>query len=158
MSNAAFYEKQMILDRLGLPSDIVREIKYLCFDEKISGESKKIKKRSVAILRTALSREYSEERNYYLPDIVYNINGIIVSHWAYGFGYDQNERIQLQAINCLRCGNYHMFNHIENNPHSPSILCNCEIHIDDNNDDNIDDNIDDNEFEYETTHYDDDLI
>jgi hypothetical protein len=42
-------------------------------------------------------------------------------HWAFGFDID-DEKLQLQACNCKKCGNYNYLLPFE---HTNRILCNC---------------------------------
>lgn len=122
--SSAFYEKQMLLNCIGLPLDIVREIKHFVYDDKIMGESKKVKNRAISILKTAISREPSNtDAVLSLPDIIFEIHGIQFGHWAYGFA-NSNE-VQLQAIHCLRCGNYHMLLDMTHRRYSPAVFCVC---------------------------------
>lgn len=121
--SATFYEKQFLLGSIGLPSDIVHEIKNFVFDDSVSGESKKAKNRAISILKTAVSRESSDSQ-FCFPDLVYDIGGIRVTHWAYGFVYS-SETIQMQATHCMHCGNYHMFSSMLHARYSPIIFCNC---------------------------------
>jgi hypothetical protein len=115
--------------RVPIPMDVINEIKYFCFHDKVSGESNKIKKRSVSILKTAMSREAGTTGQ----DITYYINNRFALHWAFGFINNETESLQLQAVNCVHCGNYHMFNDMDMDDRSLStldkLMCNCG-HVD----------------------------
>jgi hypothetical protein len=142
-----FVEKQMILNRLCLPMkkrttetettttvnaktkkarsilpmDMINEVKSFCFYDIVTGDARKVRKNVNDLIKEAMSRA-----NGYGG---ININSDVGSHWSFGFTHN-NERLQLQAVNCFRCGNYLIFNGIHNNHYQNlnNIICQCPVH------------------------------
>lgn len=95
-----FYQKQIIINRLPLPRDIIdNEIKSYVFHDKITGESKKKKQ----VLNENFKANILSTRSNF-----FGSQNEIDPHWAIGFIND-DENIQLQANNCETCGNYLIF-------------------------------------------------
>ncbi len=117
MSNA-FYEKQMILNRLHLPQDIIDyEIKEFCFHDNVSSKALNVRRRVNTLIVSALSSRMSCDNE----------------HWIFGYVSDDGtgERLQLQALLCARCGNYRTtFSDFHNySTQSLSrVICNCYVH------------------------------
>jgi hypothetical protein len=95
----------MHIHRLALPFDMLELIKTFLFYDKHQQQWRKTKQRAMYFIRTAIST-----RNWYQgeeeDDIIFTDD---MEHWI--FGFDSSElgikgKLQLQGVNCLRCGNY----------------------------------------------------
>jgi len=119
-----FVKKQMILNRLCLPKDIIdNEIKNYCFHDELSGKAMKVRKTVNGLIKQACSRA-----NGFGDGETDESNS--TTHWAFGFTTDV-EKTQLQAVNCYRCGNYMIFNNMysmNGEFNVSNIVCNCWNH------------------------------
>lgn len=97
----SFYEKLFLLNNLSiktksqnriyLPSDIIeKEIKPFCFDDKMTGISKKVKNKTNEIIKRAKSN--NQYRRFGYLDI-----------------YNNSDKLRLRATNCYICGNYRYY-------------------------------------------------
>ena len=112
-----FVKKQMILNRLCLPKDIIEnEIKSYCFHDQVSGKAIKVRKNVNILIKTALSRANGFGKNDVFADYT--------THWAFGFITD-DEKTQLQAENCYSCGNYLIFNNMFDTNFN-HLVCECD--------------------------------
>jgi hypothetical protein len=85
---------------------IENEIKSFCFHEKVRGESMKTRNKTNKIIKTAFSTRGES------------------FHWAFGFvqqtGDEPHQTLQLQGMNCEKCGNY-----LFSMTMFERIICNC---------------------------------
>lgn len=120
----ASYEKQMIMNHLPLPRDVIdNEIKSYVFYDKISGESKRKKQ----IMNEKFKMTILSTRSNF-----FGSQNEIDSHWAIGFGDHADQNVQLQANNCERCGNYLLFGSMFSFTQSQigKITCQCILNQD----------------------------
>jgi hypothetical protein len=131
--------KQLIMNEIRLPMDVINIIKDYSFYN-IEQVAKKNKEK---VSRAIDSAEYSRA-NRFNNDPTYSDND---ENWAFGYAYGEKyygERIQLQATNCSVCGNYIHYCHDFN---VKSIICHCWDQI--NEEWNIEDLYSDDEEEEE---------
>ena len=114
-----FIEKQLLLNMLCLPKDLIEhELKAYCFHDKVYVKAVQVRKNVNTLIRKACSRVsgfgyHDEEIN-------------TTSHWEFAFTSDRNERTQLHAVNCCRCGNYVVFdNMFDTNTNFNHLVCEC---------------------------------
>lgn len=111
------YQKQMIINRLPLPRDILEnELKSYVFHDNISSQARKTKQILTENFKTNI---LSTRRNGF---------GSLNEddpHWAIGYVND-DENLQLQANTCERCGNYLIFASMFS--FTPSQLVNITCH------------------------------
>jgi hypothetical protein len=119
---------QLHMNRLHLPYDVVDVIKsFLFYDIKtyIIILNSKIQKQIIHIL---LMNDAISRANHFNNQPSYTDNE---EDWAFGFsGLHPTEDLQLQAINCGRCGNYMTHTNMYAFPYSNHIYCTCHL-IDD---------------------------
>lgn len=109
----------MLLARLPLPKDIIdTEIKPYVFYDNLSSESRKKKQLMTEKFKTNIHATRTRG---------FGQNNEMDPHWAIGFIDDENERLQLQANSCERCGNYLLFGSMLH--YTPTqlanIICSC---------------------------------
>lgn len=113
-------EKQLLINSLNAPVELLDIIKSYCFYDKKTFEmiqyAKLLKERTNVIIKRAISRanNFDNDPEYHEDD----------GHWFFGY-YDEIEKIQIQATNCRFCGNYLYFHYIDTFYHSPMIHCQC---------------------------------
>ena len=126
---------QLHMNRLNLPYDVVDVIKsFLFYDIKtyIVILNSKIQKQIIHILfmNHALSRANKFDNK---PSYTDN-----EEDWAFGFsGRHYTEKLQLQAINCGRCGNYKFHSYMDDFEYPNHIYCVCHIEDDGWNTDDL---------------------
>ena len=103
-SNQKSIQKIMCIHRLALPTDMIETIMSFLFYDKYQHKWRKTKNRAMYFIVTAIST-----RNWYQGEEDNTIFTDDIEHWI--FGFDSSEfgvkgKLQLQGINCLRCGNY----------------------------------------------------
>jgi len=125
VQTSLFEKSQMHINRLPLPMDVVNIIKdYLFYDiptARIISESKRCKYHTHLLINSAVSRSNSfEEEN----DIIEEEDG---EYWVFGFQERQHEheRLQMQAINCKKCGEYILSILMIDYHIQPQIVCRC---------------------------------
>ena len=131
--------KQLIMNEIRLPTDMINIIKEYSFYN-IEEVAKKNKEK---VCRAIVSVEFSRA-NRFNGDPNYSDND---ENWVFGYDYETNEyeeQIQLQATNCSVCCNYIHYCHDFN---ISSIICHCWDQIPE--DWNIDDLYSDDEEEEE---------
>jgi hypothetical protein len=113
-------KKQLIMNEIRLPTDMINVIKEYCFYniEEITKKNKL--KLNQVILSAELTRanRYNNDENYSDAD----------PHWVFGFDWLYNmflEKTQLQAIMCVNCGDY-----IETTTNCMSNRVRCKCHDD----------------------------
>jgi hypothetical protein len=108
MSNSEF--KKKIINRFNLPFELLEIIKSYIFDDIFRTKIKYYKKKTLqTILNSYIFGSYSE-RDY---------------HWGFStidISLSLNN-LQIQAVNCIKCGNY--LNHFHFIPNE-RILCFCD--------------------------------
>lgn len=113
----ASYQKQMMINRLPLPRDIVdNELKSYVFHDKISSEARRNKQIFTENFKTNI---FSTRTNGF------DNQNEVDPHWAIGT-VNHNENLQLQATTCERCGNYLIFSSMFT--FTPSQLVNITCH------------------------------
>jgi hypothetical protein len=142
-SKMSILTKQLIMNEIRLPMDMINIIKEYSFYN-IVEETKKKKEK---VCRAIVSAEFSRA-NRFNSDPTYSDND---ESWMFGYDYETNaygEEIQLQATICSTCGNYIHYCHDYT---INSIICHCgDQHNDDDNDGwNTDDLYSDDEEEDE---------
>ena len=108
--------KQLIINELRLPKELIDIIKQYCFYN-IEEVAKKNKLKTVRLIESV---EYSRA-NRFGGDPYYSDSE---EHWTFGFAYNESNKdtLQLQATNCSMCGNYTFYCH-DFTIHS--IVCYC---------------------------------
>jgi hypothetical protein len=101
--NSLVIHKQLIINSMALPLDLINEIKDFLFYDKFSAESRQKKRGLVNQFKLGL---------WYQPDFKQG-------HWALAFRYET----QIQAINCVCCGQFIVANA---DPPPLPIACNCD--------------------------------
>jgi len=112
-------DKQMIINRLSLPEDVLGEIKELVFLDKMTSNSRRKKKR---IIETIQYNAHTMVNPIYFDnnDIVGSNPGYyIFANYTEYEGYE----VQLQNCFCVKCGNY-ILDYVQS-PASPNVGCNC---------------------------------
>ena len=100
--NSLVIYKQLIINSINLPLEILNEIKDYLFYDRLTAESRHKKRGLINQLRLGL---------WYQPDFE-------EGHWALAFRYE----CQLQSINCVCCGQFRIGNQL-----LPQIMnCNCD--------------------------------
>ena len=102
------------ISKLIVNSDVLDYIKSYCYynyrDSLVINTTKHYKLLINSLILEAISR---------------TSGGDFENHWAFGFPSDSiTERLQLQAENCDRCGNYISVSH-DTNLYPQHIFCNC---------------------------------
>lgn len=109
--------KQLIMNKIRLPTDMINIIKEYSFYN-IEEVAKKNKEK---VCRAIVLAEYSRANRFNnIPS--YSDND---ENWVFGYAYGEKyygEMIQLQATNCSVCGNYIHYCHDFN---INSIICHC---------------------------------
>ena len=108
--------KQLHINRIQLPKDLLNEIKDLCFYD----------------ITTAINRE---KKKYFIRDIKENATTIVnpvslLPNWNYavpiGYYIWSLDEIQIQVVFCKKCGNYKHLSHIDSEDlASPRTKCVC---------------------------------
>jgi hypothetical protein len=98
--------KQLAINSLINSKDLQEEVKSFIFYDRKEAEAKRNKQGLINQLKLGLR---------YYPD---NQGG----HWALNFRYER----QLQAINCICCGQYHIANNQDFTTLPARLLCNCD--------------------------------
>jgi len=113
-------DKQLHINRLSLPQDVLHEVKTFCFYDSITG-STRIKKEHVLH-----SIKHADSWLYVDTDLP------VPNYPNYFFGEsncdgrDLNYKIQLQIEFCIDCGNYDTFSYVDAEFLYPeNIKCNC---------------------------------
>jgi hypothetical protein len=110
-------DKQMIINRLPLPEDILGEIKELIFFDKITSKNRQQKKKIIETIRysahTMVNPIYFDNN-----DLDFNMGYYTFTNYTEYEGW-----IQLQNYFCLECGNYII--HYVQSPASHKVGCNC---------------------------------
>ena len=99
--NSLIIYKQLIINSIELPLELLNEVKNYLFYDKISAESKNKKRRLINQFKRWL---------WYQPDFE-------DGHWALCYRYE----IQMQGINCRCCGQFK-----EDFSNQPSMTCFCD--------------------------------
>ena len=94
-------EKQVIINKIAIPYELLSIIKDYCFDNELSLFIKTTKKQIINDFKYAFSR---------INNFNYNFNKLEET-WCFWFG-SKND-IQYQAVNCRKCGNYKLSQNIE---------------------------------------------
>ena len=112
--------KQLVINSIALPMDLINEIKDYLFYDRLSAESRNKKRGLINQLKLGLC---------YIPDF----RG---GHWGLSYRYER----QMQAVNCPSCGQFLYAGGIAL---IPSTVCNCgQNHFGEDQDD------DDNELQF----------
>jgi hypothetical protein len=133
--------KQLCINQLNLPFELINEIKEFCFYDIKSWEMMNFIKNKKRRIHDIFENATISRANPY--DLyVYDEN--TDEQWAFWtFDEDDGPNKQFQAFNCKCCGNYKVF---ENDIifHTDKIICYCVGGIDDDyNDDEEEDDHDD---------------
>ena len=80
--------KQLILNEIQLPTDVINIIKEFCFID-IEEVTKKNKLKINHIIRSAILSTYEDHGDYWFFEL-----------------HEYGEKIELRGNNCLECGNY----------------------------------------------------
>jgi len=132
--------KQMTVNRLNFPRELKDIIRSYCFyDIKTADIIEFIQNQKKEIVTKIKLALYSRKNGYYFLqkfNLSYNNNNIndnindnneindTIGHWVFYIGNDES---QIQAINCIICGNY--INHNNNFNLYKNIKCNCHSNI-----------------------------
>jgi|LauGreDrversion4_2_1035121.scaffolds.fasta_scaffold10798_5 hypothetical protein len=100
--NSLVIYKQLVINSIALPMDLINEVKNYLFYDKLSAESRNKKRGLINQLKLGL---------WYMPDFTQG-------HWGLSYRYE----VQLQAINCPSCGQFVYAGYIAL---IPSTACNC---------------------------------
>jgi hypothetical protein len=122
----ASYQKQMIVNCLPLPADIIEnEIKSYMFHDKISSDAKKKKQ---ILTEKFKANIMSTRSNFFGSQNEADTEEDTDTHWAIGFTDRDDNNLQLQADNCERCGNYLIFGSMFRFTPSQldNVVCRCE--------------------------------
>ena len=109
--------KQLIMNEIRLPTVLIDIIKEYTFYNIVE----ETKKNKLKINRAITAAEYSRANNFN-NDQDYSDRE---EHWSFGYDCESNsvgEKIQLQATNCVDCGNYIHYCHDFN---ISSVICHC---------------------------------
>lgn len=108
------------MNQMRLPMDMITVIKEYAFYN-IEENTKKNKLK----LHSAIKSAEFTRANKYNNDPEYSDND---PHWSFGFEVPNvyNEKIQIQALMCLDCGQYHHIYRLTNHKISDNAVCNCE--------------------------------
>jgi hypothetical protein len=108
--------KQLIINELNLPMDMVNVIKEYTFYniEEIAKKNKEKVCRAIVLADFSRANRFNGDPNYSDND----------ESWMFGYAYESvtEEEIQLQATNCSTCGNYIYYCHDYT---INSITCHC---------------------------------
>lgn len=96
--NSLVTHKQLVINSIALPIDLINAIKDFLFYDRLSAESRHKKRGLINQFKLGL---------WYEP-------GFKDGHWALAFRYEA----QLQAINCVCCGQYQIG--------GQALVCNCD--------------------------------
>ena len=112
--------KQMCINTIGLPSDILNEIKSFCFYDIKSWETMSFIKYKKNRIHELFKTSTISRANPY--DLFLGENEDVAEHWVFWtFDEDDGPNKQFQGSNCKCCGNYL----IENERYAKNILCIC---------------------------------
>jgi hypothetical protein len=114
-----YYYKQMIINRLPLPIDIIdNEIKSYVFHDKILSDTKKKKQTLIHIFKMNI---LSTRANFFGGTM-----NDAEPHWIIAFG-NNVEKVKLNGHNCERCGNYLHFPSISSYDKQKldKMICHC---------------------------------
>ena len=149
-------EKQLLINSLNSPVELLDIVKSYCFYDKKTFEmiqyAKLQKERTNVIIKRAISRanNFDNHPEYHEDD----------GHWFFGYSIGDIEIIQLQATNCRFCGDYLYYTYINRFYHSPIIHCQCIEEDDDFNTDDLyshnNDTEEEDEMDYHDMNYDSD--
>lgn len=99
-------QKQLIINSMALPIELIHEVKDYLFYDKLSTESRNKKRGLINQFKLGL---------WYQPDFEQG-------HWALAFRYER----QMQAINCVCCGQFVGINSDQEFP--VTMACYCDEH------------------------------
>jgi hypothetical protein len=118
------YYKEFMLNCVKLPMDVITVIKSFSFYDlkmaKIIRKAKEDKRKINQTILEAVTIQHptTEEVIFYGT-----VDEYLPEHWAFGYIDHPTERIQLQGLNCLNCGNYMYWNPGTN----PRLCCLCPV-------------------------------
>lgn len=84
--NSLVIHKQLVINSIALPMDLINAIKDFLFYDRLSAESRHKKRGLINELKLGL---------WYMPDFTQG-------HWALSYRYER----QMQAVNCVPCGQF----------------------------------------------------
>lgn len=115
------------MNQMRLPMDMITVIKEYAFYN-IEENTKKNKLKLHSAIKSA---EFTRANNCN-NDADYSDND---PHWSFGFEVPNvyNEKIQIQALMCLDCGQYHHMYSLTNHKISDNAICKCDDEFDDEN-------------------------
>ncbi len=112
--------KQLVMNQIRLPMDMINVIKEYCFYniEEITKKNKLKLHRVIISAEFTRANKFNNESDYSDDD----------PRWYFGFEYHNiyNEQIQLQAIMCLDCGQYSHLYSLTRDKMSKKAICNCD--------------------------------
>ena len=103
MINSIDIYKQCAINSLFNSTDLQEMVKQFVFYNKTEAEARR-------------------NKNGLINQLKLGINYRGYGHWALSFRYE----VQLQAVNCSCCGQYHVANHQDYTTLNPSLICYCD--------------------------------
>jgi hypothetical protein len=146
MTSYNSFTKQLIINQINLPNDLLNEIKSFCFYDIKSWKTIifiKSKKRRIHDIFEKSTISRANPYDFYLNDAADSQENWVFKTFDEKYG---NNNIQIQAVNCKHCGNYKIVSNLQ--IYTDRIICQ---HIEYNDNDNLTVTFEDGEiFEYDS--------
>lgn len=104
--------KQLVINSFMLPDVLHEEVKSYIFYDRLEVQTRHNKK--------CLNNQLNLGLNYRPAN--YGYWGLYVGHWALSYRYER----QLQAVNCICCGQFYIANREDRNGLPVNLICNCD--------------------------------